>query len=244
VKNEYRYHMVMIQMMSTVDDIVAGVKSNSISEADLIFGKDDDIDGLIKFTNALKTNTSVSRVRIANGDIGGTGCWCIAWALCINETVSNLDITGCNVADGIESIATTLIFNTRIIHLSISHCRLDDNDALEIAATLLSNETIVRLELHHNNITYKGAVILARALEKNKTLRYLDVGSNRIATCGAIALAKTDKRITIKCLRGNQAINTDDEHLRHLIARRAYKTCETASIFAQNATYIMLENIF
>uniref|UniRef100_V5IJV1 Ran gtpase-activating protein n=1 Tax=Ixodes ricinus TaxID=34613 RepID=V5IJV1_IXORI len=95
-------------------------------------------------------------------------------ALEVNETLRDLDLTGCNfIGRATDVLSAALARNTGLHSLVLKKCQLEDEDMEKLAEALEVNRTLRTLNLSHNLQGIRGSSVLCKVLGKNKTLKNL-----------------------------------------------------------------------
>ena len=148
-----------------------------------------------KFTNvltrALKVNTSLSSLDLAENSIDNEGANSLAQALRVNISLSSLDLAENSIDnEGANSLAQALRVNTSLSSLDLSRNSIGNEGANSLAQALRVNTSLSSLDLAENSIGYEGANSLAQALRVNTSLSSLDLAYNSSGNEGANSLAE------------------------------------------------------
>lgn len=98
----------------------------------------------------------------------------------------SLALPGNNMEDDmLKCVMAGLVRNTTLLHLDLSHNRIDDNGAAAIATVLQKRDLALKtLDLTDNLIRADGAFTLGRALSNNSVLQVLSLRLNRLGDVG------------------------------------------------------------
>ncbi len=131
-----------------------------------------------KIGEMLKTNRSLTSLKLQGASMGNPEATLIAEGLRTNTTLTTLDLEANKISDtGIKAIAAALQKNTGLKFLGLEANRLADEGAIALADALRINKCLQTLILDSNYITEKGIIAIARALRKNTALRALEISS-------------------------------------------------------------------
>ena len=150
--------------------------------------------GAASFAEAIKVNTTLTQLDLSNDNIGDAGIASLAEAMKVNTTLTRLDLWDMNIGDaGAASLAEAMKSNTTLTQLVLSLNSIGDAGAASLAEGIKINATLTRLTLYGNNIGDAGAASLTEAMKVNTTLTLLDLGVNSIGDAGAASLAEAMK---------------------------------------------------
>jgi Leucine Rich repeat len=119
-----------------------------------------------------------------------------------DPSLKDLDLTKLKVVPHHTAIALaeSLEGNSKLKHLWLENCKIDDEVARALANSLSKNKVLETLVLGHNGITDEGMRELAETLKKNGRLKMLSIWKNRITDKGVAHLAEA--------LKENQSLET------------------------------------
>ena len=179
---------------------------------------------LVTLANALRENTTVTRLIIPNEHFLDEDFISLTDALKQNTNITSLTLTAMNIGDNhIIALAEALKVNRTITDINLSRDNFGDDGATALADALKSNNTITRIELDGNRISNAGAAQLADALKSNNTITYINLSNNKIGDVGAIQLVNVLKENTTVMhfsIYRNMIINRGQNALRELHALR------------------------
>lgn len=114
----------------------------------------------------------------------------LAGALRTNPTVTDLKLQSCRMGDdGATVLADALCVNTRLTTLDLSHNDIGDVGVAALATALRHNSSLTRLMLSNNDMGNEGAMALASALRVNTGLKHVGlVGNWAMGDAGQAAL--------------------------------------------------------
>ncbi|KAG0301124.1 hypothetical protein BGZ98_008602 [Dissophora globulifera] len=170
---------------------------------------------------ALKTNWTITTLKLQNSWITTDGVQALFDALKINSTLITLDLEGNSIGDnGAQALSEALKINLTLTTLNLNYnsigfegtlalllaqrldstltINLDNNPIKESTVQALSealkiNSTLTTLSLGFNAIGANGAQMLSEVLKVNLTLTALNLGTNSIGNSGAQALSEALK---------------------------------------------------
>ncbi len=153
---------------------------------------------------ALMENNTVKSLDLSYSMLGNDGIFHISSSLKVNSTLQNLNLTNCSLfAMDIKVLVDSLLSNTSLLRLVLSHNLISDSGAAHIADLLKQNARIAHVReltekyagltevrLAKCNITDRGAQSLAAAFREHNSLEVLDLKSNNFLDAGVAALAE------------------------------------------------------
>ena len=142
----------------------------------------------------------------------------ISRALKLNTALTTLDLANSNVGDtGASSLARALRKNRTLTWLGLSNNKVGDGGARALASALGADSGLVQLHLQHNVIDDDGAGSLALALTRNARLEWLSLDRNKSRRAQKAFVAALTKNITLIKLaypRWHPGRHRIDRHLR------------------------------
>ena len=155
---------------------------------------------------ALKKNTTVTKLDICHNRIESAGAKALAEALKENNSLVELHLDENNIGpNGAKDLADVLLSNESLKYIGLASNNIGDKGAIEIANALKANNTLEEIFLCGNNIGNNGAKELARAVKNNKSLTTFYFANNKIDVDGAKYLAEafannqTLQRVDLAC---------------------------------------------
>ena len=140
--------------------------------------------------------------------IGHSGASALAKALCLNRTLTYLDVSFNNVKQaGAAALGMALKTNCSLSHLYLCGNAIGDAGATSLGEGLKSNCTLTRLYLTQNRIGDQGAEALGTVMRSNHNLTHLNLQVNLIGDTGAAAVAKALKSNGIQLTHLDLALN-------------------------------------
>ena len=126
------------------------------------------------FVNALRTNTTLTRLGLANARLGNEAPLLIE-SLCENSILRALDLSRCAFGvEGSRAVSTMLRRNSTLRELNLAECKLDlNNSGYIISQALLQNESLRHLDLHGNTFSKKQALEIFWPVLSTKVLRLI-----------------------------------------------------------------------
>ncbi|CAO3568632.1 unnamed protein product, partial [Mortierella alpina] len=145
-------------------------------------------------SEVLKTNSTLTTLKLESNKIGDDGAQALAEALKTNKTVATLNLRSNSIGDdGAKAPAETLKTNKTLTSLDLQSNQIGSDGVKALAEALKTNSTVATLDLSYNKIGDDGAKALAEALKTNSTVTTLDLYSNKIKSDGAKALSEARK---------------------------------------------------
>ena len=161
----------------------------------------DGYDQVVVLAEALKTNTTVTRLHLSHNKIDAAAAASLANALLTNTTLTVLVLSRNKLgAEGVAALANALQTNKTLTKLSLFKNNLDAAAAAALANALQTNTSLTVLDLTENNLGAEGVAALANALQTNTTLSELDLSRNNLGAEGVAALAnalQTNTTLTV-----------------------------------------------
>ena len=149
---------------------------------------------IVLLAEALKANSSLTKLVLSVIYIGARGATALAEALKVNSTLTELSLDDNGIGDeGATGLAEALKVNSTLTELSLDDNGIGDEGATGLAEALKVNSTLTALSLDANCIGDQGATGLAEALKVNSTLTELSLDANGIGDQGATGLAEALK---------------------------------------------------
>ena len=145
-------------------------------------------------------------------------------ALKLNTTITKVELIKCNIGDAeAEILAKVLMVNPRITHLNLTAdpygTRIKGAGGIALAKALEVNDTLVELNLCNNYLKAKGGIALAKALGVNRGLVSLNLNANIISMDAIESMMKSlemNNKLTYLDLTQN-SISSDSEEDESLI---------------------------
>ena len=172
---------------------------------------------------ALKANTTVTKLAMSSHAFGDVCAACLAGTLCVNKTLTEVDMSNNIItARGAKHLVNALVVNTTLLGLNVSFNFLHDDGARIFAEFLKGSKALHALNLSTNGMGNPGAISIAESLQMNTTLKFLDLSGNaNIENAGAVKLSEALKvNRTLTCLNlsgigiGDKAIRSLSESLK------------------------------
>jgi hypothetical protein len=153
----------------------------------VLSSKDVDDDDARALSDALRVNTTLTRLVLSGNAIGPIGAASLAAALAVNSTLVELDLACNDVGDaGTTALADALKVNTTLTALWLSSYSIGGKGAISLAAALVANTTLTRLSLVFNTLGPAGASALANAFKVNTTVNELRLTAQPSSDVGAL----------------------------------------------------------
>ena len=174
--------------------LAEAIKVNTSLTRLKLFGSDIGDAGAASLAEALKVNTTLTQLYLMKNNIGDAGAASLAEAIKVNTTLTQLDLETNNIGDvGAASLADAVKVNTTLEQLDLEKDNIGDAGAASLANAIKVNTTLTQLYLEKNNIGDVGAASLAEAIKVNTTLTQLYLMKNNIGDVGAASLAEAIK---------------------------------------------------
>lgn len=139
----------------------------------------------------LKSNISLTELRLCQNSIHPEGVSHISLGLMSNRTIRILDLEGNALNDAsVSKISNALVHNETLEFLCLDFNDFGQFGTRAIASMLQRNKYLKELHLFGNQIDSVGATALAAALRQNCCLEKLILSFNNIGDEGAKALAQ------------------------------------------------------
>lgn len=121
----------------------------------------------------------------AGNDIGDSAANAIGDALCVNKSLTSLNLCGCDIGIGAIAIANSLISNSTLKRLNFSHNFSESIGADAFMSALCDNSTLQQLHLAGNNVRLLNKI--GDMLRVNSTLQKLSLKGNKIGDVTSLA---------------------------------------------------------
>ena len=146
-------------------------------------------------SEALKANTTVTKLAMSSHAFGDLCATCLAGTLCVNKTLTEVDMSNNIItARGAKHLVNALAVNTTLLCLNISFNFLHDDGARIFAEFLKGSKAVSALNVSTNGIGNPGATSVGESLQMNTTLKLLDLSGNPdISNPGAVSLSEALK---------------------------------------------------
>jgi Ran GTPase-activating protein (RanGAP) involved in mRNA processing and transport len=159
-------------------------ENKTLLKLDLFFDQIGDL-GALAISNMLKTNRTLTDLRVEGCGINFTGMCDLLKALATNSTLTKLNAEDNNFKpDGKETFERyqefiTVLSNNRALRtLNLALCSITPLGGHAIGYAVAKNQGLQKLLLHGNSIGYQGYDALSKALRGNDKLQYLRIGEN------------------------------------------------------------------
>jgi len=147
-----------------------------------------EIKQLIRKIQGFIIATSITEVKLEKEKIGPTGSTLICAALRDNTTVKKVDLANNDFGTAIEpskELGDLLSQNSVITELNLNANTFDDEKMQNICLGLVKNKSVKLITFVNNKIGVDGAKALGEVLEKNAVLENLNLQENSIGSEGA-----------------------------------------------------------
>eukprot|EP01061_Rhynchopus_euleeides_P034409 TRINITY_DN58213_c0_g1_i1.p1 TRINITY_DN58213_c0_g1~~TRINITY_DN58213_c0_g1_i1.p1 ORF type:complete len:668 (+),score=288.00 TRINITY_DN58213_c0_g1_i1:48-2051(+) len=164
--------------------------------------------GSLAVAEGLRSST-FTHIELCNCYVNDEGCRAICSALCGNEHLRSLNLSGNNFGgDSAEHLSQLLLHTPTLQVLGLEWNSLGAKPTAfaRLCEALLSNKTLATLDLRNNRINQESVVTLARVLEGNTALAQVDLRWNRIGPRGGDLVAQAmavNQNIVKLLLTGN-----------------------------------------
>ena len=152
-------------------------------------------EGATQLASALRCDTALQQLGLAEAGVGDAGATPLALALLENCTLTALDLSYNCIGDaGAKRLANALQGNSALTHLGLEGNHITDKGFSELATAVASNCALGHLDLKLNAVRgAAGAKILAATLKDNTTLTCLSLASNELGDAGVAIIAEALK---------------------------------------------------
>ncbi|KAG9394908.1 DUSP domain [Carpediemonas membranifera] len=134
---------------------------------------------------------ALSTLDVSRANLGPTGALALTEALKGNTTVTRLNIGNNKLrAEGAGYLGDMLAANATLRTLHAEHNAMGPHGAVDLAHGLVSNTTLTKLAVGYNQFQARGVTALANALTSNTALVVLDAANNYSGDEGAQAMAR------------------------------------------------------
>ena len=107
----------------------------------------------------------IKTLILSNNVISDGGCGYLGKALCINNTLTNLQLENCQIGDqGLKYLRRGIERNQQLQTLNIAANRFGDFGAREIQSFLLRNATLLNLDTSRNRLGPQRTMTIAQGL--------------------------------------------------------------------------------
>eukprot|EP00798_Chlamydomonas_sp_ICE-L_P019001 gene19001-25585_t len=145
--------------------------------------------GAKALAEALKLNTTITRLDLSGNAIDVEGATAIAEALVANSTLQSLRMR--DKYAGETAIAEALAANSTLQSLSMSDNYVGEKGGVALGEALSKNSSITELYLKGNEMEDAGIAALCEGLQgRERDIKILDIGNNSITPLGADAVAR------------------------------------------------------
>ena len=160
-------------------------------------------------SDAIEDNSTTSYSGLnTNEPIGDSGARFLSDAIKVNNTLTNLDLSGNAIGDsGAGFLSEAIKVNTVLTNLNLSVNEIGASGAGSLSDAIKVNRTLTNLDLSVNKIGTTGATYLSDAIKVNTVLTNLDLRVNKIGDSGAGSLSdglKVNTTLTNLDLRDNE----------------------------------------
>ncbi|XP_057308590.1 glutamic acid-rich protein-like [Hydractinia symbiolongicarpus] len=170
-----------------------------------------------------------------NGNpLGDEGITLLLEAMTKNDSITDLDIGGCNVSDkGAKSISSYLKANESLGELTLSKNGLTVTGWQHIADALKVNRSLKTLSIDSNNMLDDGVKAICDGISENKSLVSLDVEGNFLDDVAGEMIYEAIKRcetlVDVTLLPDNKFSDQILNKIRKLIYERIEEKTEASS---------------
>jgi len=168
-----------------------------------------------KVSEALISNTTLTRLHFRNNCVGAEGIRMISEALKVNTTLKKLCLWFNRFgSEGFKPLGEVLRTNTTLTFPNLKYTELGVEEARVISEILKTNTTWTSLNIGGNHFGDKGAILISEALMTNTTLTHLNLEVDEIGDEGTIKLSEALKKnsaLKLFSLWGNKSIGDEGE---------------------------------
>ncbi|XP_067016471.1 NLR family CARD domain-containing protein 3-like, partial [Acropora muricata] len=168
--------------------------------------------GALALADALQTNSTLTQLGLLANGIGNLGIEAICKALQFNHVITHLDLRNNTIGDsGAEALAGALqLPATQLSHLDLEGCEIISLGVESFAGALQTNRSLTHLSLAGLGISYSGNAP-AEAIQFTRTLIPLDPSCSGIGDLETEAICKVTTHLQI--LAGALQTNRSLTHL-------------------------------
>lgn len=154
----------------------------------------------------------VEEIILTYGDLGPVGSDLISKALLKNTTLKKLSISDCRIGqNNTELISTVLMYNYTLESLILGRNRIEDYGALCISGGLAVNQSLRYLDISENRIEDTGISYIENALRESRSLTGLNISGNQISLVGCMHIASLIKNNSSLLSLGLNCLSIRDE---------------------------------
>jgi len=144
-------------------------------------------EGMISLAKLVEQSSELNALDILHNPINDMNvALYMSRTLKCHPRIKNVDMSYCNLGNNPEILS--VILQSDVHRLDLSHNNIDSLGAIKIANYLESNTSMFDLDLRCNRFNDDDAVILSQAIKTNTHLYYLYLFSNNFASVGVKSL--------------------------------------------------------
>lgn len=200
--------------MPNIQEQLSNIRNNTFGEKEAIFTQLRS-EEVIALAEALKTNTSITSLKLNHCVIDTSGAQAIASLLAESTHLKSLHLHDIQFGDNdITVIITALHRNNIVSVLSLQACKINNTSAAALSMLIRSNKNLSELDLARNHdITTQGIKSITQEL-RSSSIKTLNLSEIKIDTEGnlAIMLAKNLKS-DIKIITSEEKKPTENARL-------------------------------
>lgn len=200
--------------VTSVEPILDKIKQDdpTLKKLTISLNKSDEI-GIIQLTDALKTNTHLTSLRISGKEsIGDEGARALAESLKQNRTINALEVSYSSITlKGAQALSEMLRENNTLVSFRLAGNSIGAEGMRYLADAIKANKTLTTFGFWDEDIGEEGALALADMLQDNSTLVYFFLQSNNLGKRGTKAITdalENNRTLTELLIRCN---SIDDE---------------------------------
>ncbi len=147
-----------------------------------------------EITEALKVNSSITKIRFNNSYLEDKGAIELADTLKINSSITKVELPFNGIKnEGSKALAEILKVNSNITDIDLSINQIGNDGLKALADAIKINYSVTNIDLYTNRFGTIGVIALAEALKINSTIQTIDLSYNQVRVEGALALAEAFK---------------------------------------------------
>jgi Ran GTPase-activating protein (RanGAP) involved in mRNA processing and transport len=157
--------------------------------------------GCVMICEAAQTHPGLKWLSLSRIGISCVGAYAVATMLKVNNVLQELrlDINDNIGYDGTVALAESLCINKTLTEFDLSFCNLVDKDAIALSVCLKANAALTSLDIVGNAFTEKGDKALVDALECNHTITKINcIISDKLMRKKMFAICRRNDDLTKK----------------------------------------------
>ena len=174
--------------------VAEAIKVNTTLTRLRLYWKNVGAAGAAPLAEAIKFNTTLTWLTLFGVNIGDAGVALLSEAIKVNTTLTWLTLFGINIGDaGTASLAEAIKVNTTLTWFSLKGKNIGDAGAASLAEAIKDNTSLIRFSLVGHNISDTGASSLSEGIKVNTSLTWFSLKGKNICDLGAVSIAEAIK---------------------------------------------------